>query len=403
MTLLPVSAAREQVLSSVARVVEDEEIRIEECAGRTLSRDLHALRDQPPFPASSMDGFALGSAGEQPNCYRVIGTSVAGRRFDGTLGPGEAVRIFTGAPVPPGTERIALQENTERSGESILVCDDGGPGRYIRRTGLDFRHGQALLHAGQRLDARRVGLAAAMGHRSLPVRRQPRIAILATGDELVLPGEPTGLDQIVASNPYSVAAIVSRAGGIPVDLGIARDRLEALEERIDMAAAADVDILVTLGGASVGEHDLVQEALQRRGMELRFWRVALRPGKPLLHGRVGRILLLGLPGNPVSSVVCAILFLVPAIRALVGDPLAGCDPTEPARLGVSLPANDHREDYLRATLHRGDDLIATPLAPQDSSMLSILAASDALLMRPARAPPASVGSPCRIISFDRYC
>ncbi len=403
MTLLPVAAARERVLGSVAQAVESENLRIEDCAGRTLARDLQALRDQPPFPASSMDGYALGAAGDQPGCYRVIGASVAGKRFDGALGLGEAVRIFTGAPVPSGAERIALQENAERSGESVIVGDDGAPGRYIRPAGLDFRQGQPLLHAGDRLDARRIALAAAMGYGTLPVHRLPRIAILATGDELVLPGEPAGPDQIIASNPFSVAAITARAGGVPIDLGIAGDRFEALEERIDAATAAGADILVTLGGASVGEHDLVQEALTRRGMELRFWRVALRPGKPLLHGRVGRMLLLGLPGNPVSSIVCAILFLVPAIRALLGDPEAGCDPTEPARLGSPLPANDHREDYLRARLQRGDETIATPLSPQDSSMLSILAAADALLVRSPHAPPASVGSRCRIIPLDRYC
>jgi molybdopterin molybdotransferase len=403
MTLLPVSTARERVISSVQQPVESEEVSIGACAGRTLARDLFALRDQPPFPASSMDGFALGATGDQPGCYRIVGTSVAGRRYEGILGPGEAVRIFTGAPVPVGTERIALQENAEQSGEFVRIGDTGALGQYIRPAGLDFRTGQPLLHAGERLDARRIGLAAAMGYGALPVRRLPRVAILATGDELVLPGEAAGPDQIVASNPYSVAAIAARAGAASVNLGIARDRFDALEERIDAAAAANVDILVTLGGASVGEHDLVQEALTRRGMELRFWRVALRPGKPLLHGQIERMLLLGLPGNPVSSLVCAILFLVPAIRALLGDPRAGSDPTEPARLGAALPANDHREDYMRARLERGDEIVATPLSPQDSSMLSVLNAADALLVRPPHAPPAPAGSQCRIIPLDRFC
>jgi molybdopterin molybdotransferase len=237
------------------------------------------------------------------------------------------------------------------------------------------------------------------------VRRRPRVAILATGDELVRPGEPLGPDQIVASNPYAVAAIVRRAGGEPVDLGIAADTFEALEERIGAAEALGADLLVTLGGASVGDHDLVQSALARRGMALGFWRVALRPGKPLMHGRLGRMGLLGLPGNPVSSIVCAILFLVPAIRALLGDPAAGDDPSEAGTLGRDLSANDGRQDYLRAILQRNRDALptATALPKQDSSMLGVLAEAGCLIVRAPHAPAAQAGASCRIIDLDRFC
>jgi molybdopterin molybdotransferase len=295
------------------------------------------------------------------------------------------------------------------------VKDSPRPEQFVRPAGLDFRGGDTLLRAGERLDARRLALAAAMGHGRVSVRRKPKIAILATGDELVRPGEPARHDQIVASNPYAIAAIVERAGGEPIDLGIAIDTFEALEERIAFARDGGIDLLVTLGGASVGEHDLVQSALTRQGMELGFWRVALRPGKPLMHGRLGPMLLLGLPGNPVSSIVCAILFLVPAIRALLGDPRAAADPTEGAILGGDLTANDGRQDYLRAALSRGrmplgvgtgraeiDVPVATAHALQDSSMLGVLNRSDALIVRPPYAPASARGEPCRVITLARF-
>jgi molybdopterin molybdotransferase len=262
-----------------------------------------------------------------------------------------------------------------------------------------------LLRAGDRLDARRLALAAAMGHARLPVCRKPRVAVLATGDELVRPGEPAGPDQIVASNPYALRAIVERAGGEAIDLGIARDNFDDLRRHIAAASEAEADLLVTLGGASVGDHDLVQDALARDGMELGFWRIALRPGKPLMHGRLGPTLLLGLPGNPVSSIVCGIVFVAPAIRALLGDPAASEDPSEAALLGGDLPANDNRQDYLRAALARSPEggFTATAQSRQDSSMLAILAASEALIVRPPHAPAARAGELCRIIRLDRFC
>jgi molybdopterin molybdotransferase len=418
MSLLTVDEALRRVLGSVERPVESETLPLNACAGRTLAVDLVCTRDQPPFAASAMDGYAVRQADVErlPAALRIVGTSAAGRRFGGSVGPGEAVRIFTGAPVPDGSDTIVIQEETERVDASVTVKAAQEPGRFVRPAGLDFKRGETLLAAGDRLDAKRLALAAAMGHGELPVRRKPRVAILATGDELVRPGEPTGPDQIVASNPYAVAALVEKAGGEPIDLGIAGDTFEALEERIASARTAGADILATLGGASVGEHDLVQSALARQGMELGFWRVALRPGKPLMHGRLGSMRLLGLPGNPVSSIVCGILFLVPAIRALLGDPAAGEDPGEEALLGKDLGANDARQDYLRATLSRRrvevsvpsgsfplDVTVATPHAKQDSSMLRLLERSGALIVRTAHAPPARAGEACRIIRLDRFC
>lgn len=402
MSLISVDEALRRVLESIERPVKAEMCPLPACAGRTLADDLVASRDQPPFPASAMDGYAVRHAdiSEVPAMLRLVGESSAGHGFAGTLEPGTAVRIFTGAPVPPGSDTIVIQEDTEVREGQVVVKERPRPGQFVRPAGLDFRAGEALLKAGQQLDARRLALAAAMGHGALSVRRRPRVAILSTGDELVRPGETPTSDQIVASNPYAVATIVARAGGEPLDLGIAKDTVPALEERIEAARSAKADLLVTLGGASVGEHDLVQSALARQGMSLGFWRVAVRPGKPLMLGRLGAMGLLGLPGNPVSSVVCAILFLVPAIRALVGDPEAGANPTAPARLGVDVAANDSRQDYMRATFHEG---AAIPHAKQDSSMLRILGQSDVLLVRPPHAPAAKAGEPCRVIHLDRFC
>jgi molybdopterin molybdotransferase len=400
-SLLSVEEALRRVLMGVTAPVESEELPLGECAGRTLAQDLSALRTQPPFSASAMDGYAVRAADAEraPVTLKLVGASVAGRRFDGAVGPGETVRIFTGAPLPEGADAIVIQEDVDAEGERVTLREPARRGRHIRPAGLDFTQGATLLPAGVRLDASRLALAAAMGHGRLPVRRRPRVAILATGDELVRPGEPAGPDQIVASNPFAMAALVADAGGEPIDLGTARDTFADLERSFAAARESGADLLVTLGGASVGEHDLVQSALAREGMELGFWRVALRPGKPLMHGRLGPMLLLGLPGNPVSSIVCGMLFMVPAIRAMLGDPRAGADRSEAAILGADLPANDARQDYLRATLRSGGDgpSIATAHAVQDSSMLSVLAASDALIVRPPHAPAARAGEPCRII------
>ena len=403
MSLLPVAEALARVLAAVPGPVPAEEVPLAECAGRTLAADLAALRTQPPFPASAMDGWAVRSQ-DTPGRLRIAGKSIAGRGAGLALGPGEAVRIFTGAPVPPGADAIVIQENAQAEGDTVAIPAPVKPGAFIRPAGLDFREGEVLLRAGERLDAPRLSLAAAMGHPRLKVRARPHVGVLATGDELVLPGEPVGPDQIVASNMFALAGMAAKAGGAPVDLGIARDTPEDLDRALSAAEGASLDVLVTLGGASVGEHDLVQAGFSRRGLDLGFWKVALRPGKPLMQGRLGRTLVLGLPGNPVSSIVCGILFVVPAIRALLGDPDAGADTAEPALLGRDLPANDFRQDYMRAALApRPDGLpVATPLPVQDSSMLAALARAQALVVREPHAPAARAGDPCRMIRLARF-
>jgi molybdopterin molybdotransferase len=404
MSLLPVAEALAKILAAIPGPVAVEEIPIAQGAGRTLAADLTARRTQPPFPASAMDGYAVRAAdvATVPARLRLIGTSAAGHGFSGTLAAGEAVRIFTGAPVPEGADAILIQENAEAEGETVTAREPAA-GRFLRRAGLDFREGETLVRAGETLDARRLALAASAGHAVLPVRRKPRVAVLATGDELVRPGEPAAWDQIVASNGLALGALSLEAGAEVIDLGIVTDDLGALREAVGRARAAEADLLVTLGGASVGDHDLVQAALGAEGLELGFWRVALRPGKPLMHGRLGPMAVIGLPGNPVSSIVCGLLFVVPAIRALLGDPRAGEDRSEPALLGRDMPENDTRQDYLRARLDTAPDRLPVvhPESRQDSSMLSVLGTSEALLIRSAHASPAKAGDPCRIIRLDR--
>ena len=407
MALISVEEALARILAAVSAPVPSEPVPLQSALGRTLSADLAATRTQPPFAASAMDGYALRAedAARAGAVLDVIGASVAGRRFCGVVQPGQAVRIFTGAPIPEGADAILIQEDAARDGQRLTVGEPVQPGRYIRPSGLDFHEGDTLLQAGQRLDAVGLAMAAAMGLPVLPVRRRPRVAILATGDELVRPGEAAGPDQIVASNPFALAALVERGGGEPLDLGIAGDTIADLRAAFAQARSERADVIVTLGGASVGEHDLVQEAMAQEGLQLGFWRVALRPGKPLMHGRIGPMLLLGLPGNPVSSIVCGILFVVPLIRRLLGDAQAGADPGEAARLATALPANDSRQDYLRAGLELDSEgwLRASAHPRQDSSMLGLLARSQALIVRAPHAPAAKAGDPCRIIRLDRFC
>lgn len=403
--LIPVAEALARVLRAIPGPVETETVPIGQAAGRTLATEVRATRTQPPFAASAMDGYAVRSAdlAAAPATLRLIGASAAGHGFAGVVGPGEAVRIFTGAPVPEGADAILIQEDAEATPDRVTGREPVPARRFIRPSGLDFRSDDRLLAAGEVLDSRRIALAAAGGHGRLSVRRRPRVAILATGDELVAPGEPARWDQIVASNGLAVAALVREVGAEAIDLGIAGDTLAALDDAILRAVAADADLLITLGGASVGDHDLVQSALRTRGLELGFWRVALRPGKPLMHGRLGRMAVLGLPGNPVASVVCGLLFVVPAIRALLGDPRAGADLSEPAILGCDLPENDLRQDYLRSRIETAPDRVPVvhPENRQDSSMLFILGSAEALLIRAPHAPAAKAGESCRILRLDR--
>ena len=403
-TLLSVSDALERVLAGAAGALGTEMLALHQCFGRRLGQDLAALRSQPPVAVSAMDGYAVRAAdlAVRPASLKVVGQSAAGHGFGGAVGKRQAVRIFTGAPVPAGADCVLVQEKARLDGDQVTALESVQAGRNIRVAGLDFNTGDLLLNAGRRLGATELALAAAMNHARLPVARQPRVAILATGDELVPPGETPGPAQIVASNSFAIAAYVTAAGGMPVDLGIAGDSFAALERGIRAARTVEADILVTLGGASVGDHDLVKSALAREGMQLDFWRIAMRPGKPLIFGRLGDTRILGLPGNPVSSIVCAILFLAPLIRALCGDRHAGADLTEPALLAVDVGPNDARQDYLRSALTPSANGMAmvTPFGRQDSSMLRILADAECLLVRAPNAPPAMAGTACRIIRLD---
>ncbi|MGD0562705.1 MAG: gephyrin-like molybdotransferase Glp [Roseiarcus sp.] len=401
--LISVAEALERVLASAREPSDEESVALGDALGRTLARDVRALRAQPPFANSAMDGYALRAADAVPAPARlqVIGESAAGRAFGGRVAKGEAVRIFTGAPMPDGADAVVVQEEARREGASVTIQAGVSPGENVRTPGFDFEEGEAMLAAGRRLTPRDIALAAAANHPALPVRRRPRVAILATGDELVAPGAARGPAQIVASNNFAVAGIVVAAGGEPIDLGIAVDDQSALARSLAAAREAKADVLVTLGGASVGDYDLVQKALIDAGMELGFWRIAMRPGKPLIHGRLGAMRVLGLPGNPTSSTVCALLFLRPLLRALVGDPQAGADPSEPARLAVALAANAARQDYMRATLTRDGDgvFLASPVESQDSSLVKALARAEALIVRAPGAPPAEAGEACRIVRF----
>ena len=403
--LLPVAEALARVLASAPQPLAAQTVALADARGRTLAQDLAALRTQPPFNASAMDGYALRAAdlATIPARLKLIGESAAGHRFPGAVGPGEAVRIFTGAPVPPGADTVVIQENTQADSAGVNILQAEAMGRNIRPAGLDFAEGDPLLARGLRLGPCELALAAAMNHGSVPVTRRPRIALLATGDELVKPGDALGPDQIVTSNTYAIGAYAEAAGAEVIDLGIAGDTFAAIEAGIRAAREAGADVLVTLGGASVGDHDLVQTALANEGMELGFWKIAMRPGKPLMHGRIGDMRILGLPGNPVSAIVCGVLFLIPLIRALTGDPRAGADSSEAALLGCDLPANDSRQDYLRATLQPGESLpVATPFGRQDSSMLRVLARSHCLVVRPPHAPAAKAGDPCRVIRLAAF-
>jgi molybdopterin molybdotransferase len=398
MSLVPVDQAVTRLLAGI-KPLAAEEVALADAADRVLAEDLQALRTQPPFAASAMDGYAVraaeAKAGTQLN---VIGMSRAGERFAGALGRGEAVRIFTGAPLPDGADSILLQEDAERSDDSILLKETAAAGRHIRAAGLDFRAGEVKLHSGRVFDPHAISLAASLGYAAVPVRRKPRVAVLANGDELVPPGTTPGPDQIISSNAIGLVALVRGARGDPIDLGIAADKQETIAAFVDRAVGAD--ILVVTGGASVGEHDLVQEALKSRGMQLDFWKIAMRPGKPLMVGRMGATQVLGLPGNPVSTFVCAELFLRPLIRATLG--LSTTPDVVAARLGAPMSANDNREDYVRGCLSAGDEgLTAVPFPLQDSSMLSTLAAANALIIRPAGAPAAAAGDLVSVLRLPR--
>ena len=399
MALMPVADALAAVLSG-ADALPEEMVALDLAHRRVLARDLAALRTQPPQAMSAMDGYAVRAA-DAANAgarLKVIGEIAAGRPFDRVVGPGEAARIFTGGVIPDGADAVIIQEDTAVEGDGIVVTEAASPGRHIRCAGVDFNQGDVLLKAGYQLTDRDLSLAAAMNYPRLPVHRRPKVALLGTGDELVMPGETPGPGQIVYSNGYALRALARAEGADVVDLGVAADTLAATTSGIRRARDAGADILITTGGASVGDHDFVKSALDAESVAMAFWRIAMRPGKPLMHGRLGAMRILGLPGNPVSSYVCAFLFLVPLIRKLCGR-LSVHHATESVLLGRDVAANDQREDYLRARLSTRDDgaVIATPVNQQDSSLLGNLAAAQALLVRAPFAPEAKAGSPCDIL------
>lgn len=399
MALMPVSDALAAVLAD-AEPLPEEMVSLDEAYHRVLARDVASRRTQPPEAMSAMDGYAVRAADAATVDSRlmVVGEVAAGRPFAGRVGPGEAVRIFTGGVVPDGADAVVIQEDTVAEGKLVTIKEAAISGRHIRPAGVDFREGDVLLRKGSRLTERDLALAAGMNHPHLAVCRRPRVAILATGDELVMPGTTPGHGQIVYSNGYALHALARSEGAETIDLGVAADTLEATSAGIRRARESGADILITTGGASVGDHDLVQQALKDEGISMSFWKIAIRPGKPMMHGRLGAMRVIGLPGNPVSSYVCAFLFMVPLIRALSGRSVIH-HRRERAVLGRDLGANDQREDYLRARLEQRDDgaLVAHPVSHQDSSLLANLAAAQVLLVRAPFAPRAEAGTPCEVL------
>src|SRR5579862_4526783 len=397
--MISVEEALARLLAPI-ETLPTEQVSIADAVGRVLAEDVAARRTQPPFAVSAMDGYAVRAedVAQVPVTLRIIAEIPAGAGFGGRLGAGEAARIFTGAPLPEGADAIVIQEDTERHGDRVEVREGAPKGRYVRRAGLDFAEGDVLLHAGTRLTPRHVGLAAAMNRPWLFVYRRPHVGILSTGDEVVMPGEPIGPHQIVSSNALALAAFVAACGGVPVGLGNAPDDADAL--RRFAAGARGVDLLVSTGGVSVGEHDLVRGVLSEDGLAIDFWEIAMRPGKPLMSGSYRGTPMIGLPGNPVSTLVCSLLFLKPAMERLSGLP-DNAEPQIMARLGRDLRQNDRRQDYLRSRLSRAADgaLEATPFEVQDSSMMRPLASSDCLVIRPPHAPAMEAGAMVPIVAF----
>ncbi|NOJ43253.1 molybdopterin molybdotransferase MoeA [Bradyrhizobium australiense] len=399
MALMPVADALAAILAG-AEALPEEMVALDDAYHRILVRDVAARRTQPPQAMSAMDGYAVraADAADVNARLKVIGEVAAGRPFERRVGPGEAVRIFTGGVIPAGADAVIIQEDAGVDADHITITEAAVPGRHIRAAGVDFREGDVLLTRGRRLSDRDLSLAAGMNYPELAVHRRPKVAVLATGDELVMPGVTPGPGQIVYSNGYAIRALARAEGAEIIDLGIAADTVAATTEGIRRAREVDADILITMGGASVGDHDLVKRSLEAEGVAMAFWRIAMRPGKPMMHGRLGAMRVIGLPGNPVSAYICSFLFLVPLIRALSGRNHVH-HVRESALLGRDLSANDQREDYLRARLEAREDgtLVAVPVNHQDSSLLGNLAAARALVIRPPFAPAAANGSRCELL------
>jgi molybdopterin molybdotransferase len=395
--MIPVAEAVERVVAAFAPLGR-ERVAIGRAAGRVLAEDAVSRVTQPPDDVSSMDGYAVRAADAVRGAVlNVTGSAPAGHPFAGTVGRGESVRIFTGGVVPKGADSIVIQEDTTAEGSRVTINEAAKEGKHIRLAGLDFKTGETVVAKGRRLTARDLALIAAADLAEIEVATKPRVAFVATGDELSAPGMPRKPGGIVASSGYGLSAMIEAWGGEPVDLGILPDTMEAVAGIAKSAAGAD--LIVTIGGASVGDHDLVQKALGPEGFTLDFWKIAMRPGKPLIFGRLGKTPLIGLPGNPVSTLVCALLFLKPAIAAMVGDTTKA--PMLVARLARDLGANDGRQDYIRAriTIRDGERWVE-PFPIQDSSMQSALARADALVVRGPRAPAASAGTPVEVLLLD---
>ncbi len=399
MALIPVEEALTRVLAGVDPL-PPEDVATAKAHRRVLAKPLTSKRTQPPADVSSMDGYAVRSADlrELPARLEIVGEAAAGAIGATAVASGQAVRILTGGLLPPGADTIVIQENAERDGSFVLVRQTAPPRRYIRPRGLDFKEGDQLLPEGRMLSVRDLALAAAMNYPAVPVHRRPKVAIFSTGDELRPAGSALAPAQIVSSNGLALAAMAEAGGAEARDFGIVPDRVEAIVQTARDARDWGADILVTAGGASVGDYDLVQQALAGEGLQLDFWKVAIRPGKPLMFGTLGSTRVLGLPGNPVSAFVCAFLFMVPLIRRVSGRRDIR-HATEPALLGCDLPANDERQDYLRSSLDiSGTGLpIATPFGGQDSSRIATLAQADCLIVRAPFAPATKAGEPCTIL------
>jgi molybdopterin molybdotransferase len=393
--LLDVDAALARLLEGVA-ALPAEMLSIDTAGGRILAEPASARLTQPPFAASAMDGYAIRWA-DLPGPWQIVGEAAAGHGWAGTLQPGETARIFTGAALPAGADTIMVQEDVTRDGTTARLSGDGPPrpGAHVRARGQDFATGDALVAAGQPLTPARLGLLAAAGHGTLPVVRRPRVTLIATGDELVPPGTVPGPHQIVSANPAMLTALFTAAGAIVTDPGIIPDRREALAAAL---GDADTDVIVTIGGASVGDHDLVVPVLRDLGAALDFWKIAMRPGKPLLAGSLGTTRIVGLPGNPVSAYVGALLFVVPLLQRLGGRPQAL--QTRRLPLAAPLPANGTRRDHLRGRLTA--DGAAEAFAAQDSALLALLAAADLLIIRPPGAAAAAAGDFVDCLMLDTF-
>ncbi len=401
-TLISVDDALQKILSEV-RKLSTEDISISDARNRILAIDLASRVTQPPTSVSAMDGYAVSvdDLATTPTSLTQIGVSAAGNGFKAKIKAGQTVRIFTGAPVPDGANAIIIQEDVEKSGDQVIVSNPVPIGKYIRPAGLDFKKDDVLLTAGTRLNYRNLALAAAMNLPWLKVIRKPRVAILSTGDELVLPGEARGSEQIISSNNIGLAALVAAEGGLPINLGIAKDNPDVIKDIISKISG--IDMLVTIGGASVGDYDLIKSVLSEEGLNIIFSRVAMRPGKPLIFGMLSGFPMLGLPGNPVSAGITAALFLKPAMNKMLGAEVTS-HVTETATIGCDLNPNDKRQDYLRATVSIGKmgETIATPFDKQDSSMLATFAKAQCLVIRPPFAAALSAGQPAEIIRLDNF-